>query len=503
MSLLLAIVGARLASAASPAITSPTNVDIFYDAANPGAAQFSYRIVATGSPTAFDATGLPPDSFFDGSTGWINGSRNVPGVYNVAVRAMNSDGTATATVRLAIHPAATGVTSSRGVFQAGQTIAFTVRYNTAVVVTGSPRLALAIGPDGAQKFKDAVYASGSGTNEIVFQYAVVSGDVDPDGVQLLPSMPEGGALSDASGLAASTTLPVKYFVSGITIAPSVAVSSGPSGAVTASRLANVSSRMRVVSGDSSRSLIAGFVVAGAAPKRVLLRAIGPALTGFGVQGALADPRLQLYASSGALVTDNDNWSGAETSSAATAVGAFSLSDGARDSAAVVTLQPGAYTLVVMPNGGDGVALAEVYDADPAATTDSSGIINLSSRGQVDGEDNTLVAGFAVKGTAPRRVLIRGIGPALGSFGVAGALSDPTLKIYQNGQLVGQNDDWTSAGAEVTTAATASGAFALAPGSKDSAIVLTLAPGAYSAVVSGAGNSSGAGLVEVYELPAGV
>ncbi|MCX6954412.1 MAG: hypothetical protein NTV51_19850, partial [Verrucomicrobia bacterium] len=251
------------------------------------------------------------------------------------------------------------------------------------------------------------------------------------------------------------------------------------------------------------SLIAGFVVAGTAPKRVLLRAIGPALTGFGVSGALADPRLQLYASSGALVTDNDNWSGAETSSAATAVGAFGLADGARDSAAVVTLAPGAYTLVVMPNGGDGVALAEIYDADLAVTTESSGIINLSSRGQVDGEENTLVAGFAVKGTAPRRMLIRGIGPALGAFGVAGALSDPTLKIYQNGQLVGQNDDWTSAGAEVPAAALASGAFALATGSKDSALVLTLAPGAYSAVVSGAGNSSGAGLVEVYELPAGV
>ncbi|MCX6953922.1 MAG: hypothetical protein NTV51_17370, partial [Verrucomicrobia bacterium] len=248
LSLLLGVACGGTASAASPAITSQTKVDIYYDVATPGAAQYSYRIVATGSPTAFAATGLPPDAFFDAATGWINGSRNVPGTYDVAVRAMNSDGTATATVRLAIHPAATGVTSSPGVFRTGQSIAFTVRFNTAVVVTGSPRLALAIGPDGAQKFKDAAYASGSGTNELVFRYTVVSGDEDLDGVQLLPSMPEGGLIAEASGLAVSATLPVKYFVSGITVTAGVAVSSTPSGAAATSRLANVSSRMRVVSG---------------------------------------------------------------------------------------------------------------------------------------------------------------------------------------------------------------------------------------------------------------
>ncbi|MDO8541377.1 MAG: putative Ig domain-containing protein [Opitutaceae bacterium] len=491
--------------AAPPAITSATQVDLFYDVENPGDSQFGYRIVATGSPVSFDASGLPPYATLDRATGWINGSRNVPGVYDVAVRATNADGTVAATVRLAIHPATIGVRSSPGVFRPGQTFSVTLNYNTAVVVTGVPRLTLAIGPAGAPVFKDAVYASGSGTSELVFQYAVTGGDDDADGVQLLPSAPTGGAIRDASGLAASPTLPVRYFVSGITIKPDsgmVTTSSASSVASTA-QLTNVSARMRVAEGDGdgSRSLIAGFVVAGSQPKRVLLRAIGPALNGFGVQGALIDPRLRLYSSAGALVAENDNWDGNETSAVASAVGAFALSVGTRDSAVIVTLQPGAYTLVVSPNGGEGVALAEVYDADRTAGPGASAISNLSTRGQIDGDGSPLIAGFSVQGASAGRVLVRGIGPGLTMFGVGAALADVTLKIYRDGQLVAENDDWTSATVENTSAAAASGAFALAAGSKDAAIVLTLEPGSYTAVVSGVGNAAGAGLVEVYELPA--
>lgn len=486
--------------AASPTITSAKEVDLYYDAAAPGGYQFAYRIVATDTPTSFDAAGLPPDAVVNTSTGWINGNRSIPGRYDVTVRAANAEGAGTATVRFAIHPAATGVISTRGEFTAGQSFSFTVRYNTAVTVTGAPRLTIAVGTDGAAQIKDAVYVSGSGTDELVFRYTVGSGDTDTDGVQLMPSLPDGGSIKDANGLEASTTLPIKYFASGITITGGVAVSTAsPASTGATSRLANVSSRLRVVAGDSARSLIAGFVVGGTAPKRVLLRAVGPALGAFGVAGALSDPRLQLYASSGALVADNDNWTGAEVSGAAEAAGAFRLASGTRDAAAVVTLPPGAYTLAVMPNGGDGVALAEVYDLDAEATAGSAGIINLSTRGRVEGEESLLIAGFAVKG-APRRVLIRGVGPALGAFGVTGVLGDPVLKIYRDGQLVGENNDWSTASAEVSAATTASGAFALAAGGKDAAVVLTLEPGAYSAVVSGAGGAAGASLVEVYEVP---
>ncbi len=109
----------------------------------------------------------------------------------------------------------------------------------------------------------------------------------------------------------------------------------------------------------------------------------------------------------------------------------------------------------------------------------------------------------VKGSASRRVLVRGVGPALAKFGVTGVLETPTLTVFQGDRLVAQNDGWQASAAEVTAASAASGAFALEAGSKDAAVVLTLAPGSYSAVVSGAGGLSGAALVEVYELAAGV
>lgn len=495
--------------AAPPVITSAAQMDLYYDVQNSGDTQFAYRIVATGSAVTFDASGLPPLANLDRASGWIVGPRNVPGIYDVTVRATNAEGSTAAAVRLAIHPAVIGVRSSPGVFRVGQTFNVTLNYNTVVVVTGTPRLALVIGPAGLPVFKDAVYASGSGTNELVFQYSVSVGDNDPDGVQLLATAPSGGTISDTAGLIASPTLPVRYFVSGITIevgASAVTTSSALTSAplhASGGQLANVSARMRVGGGDgeTGRELIAGFVVGGSQPKRVLLRAIGPALSGFGVQGALSDPRLRLFSSAGALVTENDNWSGSETSAGATAVGAFALAAGTRDAAVMATLQPGAYTLVVSPNGGDGVALAEIYDADAGSSPGASAISNLSTRGQIDGETTPLIAGFAVRGEGARRVLIRGIGPALTVFGVSSALADPALKIYQDGRLVAENDNWTTAKAENISAAAESGAFALDAQSKDAAIVLTLEPGSYTAVVSGVGQSTGAALVEVYELSA--
>jgi hypothetical protein len=217
-SLALLLAGSGLARAAAPSIAPGAPVDLYFNAGNPGDSQFGYRIVATGSPTAFDATGLPPDATLDRATGWISGSRNFPGVYDVAVRATNADGIGAATVRLAIHAAAIGVRSSQGIFRAGQSFTFTVRYNAAVTVTGVPHLALAAGPTAAPVFKEARYVSGSGTNELVFQYAVTGDDVDSDSVRLLPSAPAGGAICDASGLTVSPSLPVRHFVSGITIA---------------------------------------------------------------------------------------------------------------------------------------------------------------------------------------------------------------------------------------------------------------------------------------------
>jgi hypothetical protein len=261
-------------------------------------------------------------------------------------------------------------------------------------------------------------------------------------------------------------------------------------------------------------MIAGFVVTGTEAKTMLVRAVGPSLTGFGVQGALANPRLQIYNSAGELVAENEDWAGnADVAAAAQAVGAFALDAGSRDAAILASLQPGAYTAQVVANGGTGVALIEVYDTAAVSTaTGAQQLINISTRGFVDTGDGNLIAGFVVSGNAPKRVLVRGIGPALTSFGVQGAVANPTLKIYAAGSstVIAQNDDWSTAqpinasqaaatAAEITAASTAAGAFPLAANSRDAAVMITLMPGAYTAVVGGANDGTGAGLIEVYQL----
>jgi hypothetical protein len=267
------------------------------------------------------------------------------------------------------------------------------------------------------------------------------------------------------------------------------------------RLINLSSRVQVGSG---RTLITGFVVGGTTPKRVLLRAVGPTLTGFGVTGALANPRLQLFDASGRVFAENDDWSGAETTAAMAQVGAFGLGAGAKDAALLVTLAPGAYTMQVAEVGGAGVALAEIYDASLNPNADYQRLVNISTRGEAGLGENVLIGGFIITGNAPKKVLVRGIGPGLAAFGLTGTLADPRLRVFRGSELIGENDQWSAVAADATVVAQAArdtGAFALAPGSADASLILTLAPGAYTAQVgSPNATATGTALVEIYELP---
>jgi sugar lactone lactonase YvrE len=278
------------------------------------------------------------------------------------------------------------------------------------------------------------------------------------------------------------------------------------------RLVNLSSRLRVTGSDASRAVVAGFVVTGQAPKQVLIRAVGPGLSGFGVGDSLAQPVLTLRDSAGKMVAENDGWKNlSDISSAGDRVGAFKLGNGSRDAALLVSLAPGAYTAQVTANG-NGIVLLEVYDMTSGSQLTTEVIVNISTRGYVGTGDDVLVAGFVVTGNAPKRVLIRGIGPALAAFGVPDTLQDPLLKVYTAGAAnpIAQNDNWetpqplapqtAATAAEISAASSAAGAFALGAGGKDAAIVVSLPPGNYTAVVSGVNNTTGAGLVEVYELP---
>ncbi len=281
-------------------------------------------------------------------------------------------------------------------------------------------------------------------------------------------------------------------------------------------LTNLSTR--AVVGTGSDVMIAGFVVGGTTSKNIFIRAAGPALAGFGVAGALANPTLRLVNGSGATVAENDDWdaagAGTPLVAAANRLGGFAFPRGSRDAAILTTLVPGSYTAVVSGVGNTGgIALVEAYDADvDLATSRTRRLVNIATRGRVTGGDNLLIAGLVVTGPGPRTFLIRAIGPTLGRapFNLAGAMLDPFLRIYRGATLLRENDDWdtpASAQTALREAATKVGAFALMEtrdlvlrSGLDSAMLITLEPGSYTAQVSGFEGSTGIALVEIYEVP---
>ena len=251
------------------------------------------------------------------------------------------------------------------------------------------------------------------------------------------------------------------------------------------RLANISTRMQVLTG--ANVLIGGFIIGGSQPKTVVVRARGPSLTAAGVPGALANPVLQLYSGATVLET-NDNWQQAANAAAITSSG-FAPSD-ALESAIHTTLAPGAYTAIVTGAGsGTGVGIIEVFEVDlPEAP-----LINISTRGQVLTGADVMIGGFIIQGDAPQTVIVRARGPSLTAAGVPGALANPVLQLYTGSTLVATNDNWPSA---TNAAAIQSSGFAPSD-ANESAILVTLAPGAYTAIVTGAGGTTGVGIIEVF------
>jgi Metallo-peptidase family M12 len=260
----------------------------------------------------------------------------------------------------------------------------------------------------------------------------------------------------------------------------------------AAQAINLSTRLRVQTGDNVG--IGGFIISGIAPKHVLLRAIGPSLTGFGVPDALADPVLELHGPAAFVTITDDNWRDDPVQEAAILADGIPPSNDL-ESAIDATLNPGAYTAIVRGNGNaSGVALVEVYDLNQSV---DSKLANISTRAFVSTGSNIVIAGFTLgNGAGDDRVIIRGIGPSLIVFGVPDALANPTLELRNsNGTLLMSNDDWqdnAAQAAEITAAG-------LAPSNDlESAIEVTLPPGAYTALLAGLNEGTGVGLVEVYD-----
>jgi hypothetical protein len=272
--------------------------------------------------------------------------------------------------------------------------------------------------------------------------------------------------------------------------------------VTESTLSNISTRAFVQTGDNV--VIGGFIVEGAELKKVIIRAIGPELTQYGIPNVLANPTLELYDITGALIASNNNWAttiigGIITSNQVHEIQAsgYAPSD-PFESAIIADLPAGSYTAIVRGvNNLTGVGLVEVYDLSPET---SSILGDLSTRGYVQTGDNVMIGGFTIPGTKPKGVILRAIGPELSKYGIPNTLADPTLELYDStGALIASNDNWQHTaiggiiGADQVRDLLNSG---LAPGDgNESAINATLPPGNYTAIVRGLNNTTGVALLE--------
>ena len=204
---------------------------------------------------------------------------------------------------------------------------------------------------------------------------------------------------------------------------------------------------------------------------------------------LSDPKIELHDSTGAVIASNDNWG---QGSDANAIAALGLApDNALESALLAQLAPGGYTTILSgTNGGTGIGLVELY----ATSISPANPVNISTRGLVQTGDDVLIGGFIIGGTQTRLVVIRAIGPSLAAQGISNPLLDPTIELHDgNGVLIGSDDNWKENQAEVE-------ATGLAPtDDRESALVVDLNPGNYTAIVRGVNDLTGVALVEAYDL----
>lgn len=270
-----------------------------------------------------------------------------------------------------------------------------------------------------------------------------------------------------------------------------------------SKLSNLSTRG--VAGVTRGVLVGGLVIRGFGPKRVLVRAVGPGLEGFGITGFMPRPLLTAFDATGTKFASNTGWANDPAlANTAAEAGAFPLQPGSNDAALSVTLAPGNYTFFIEPAVGSagGTALFEAYDAEPASNT-APRLLNVSTAGFVGRDSEALIAGFTISGESNRTVLIRGIGPSLRKFGVEDAVTDCALTVYRGKLVQAANDDWGSSpnATQLSFAFAQAGAFSLEEDSRDAALICpNLLRGSYTVVLAAKAGAAGRGMIEIYELP---
>ncbi len=512
-------------------------------------APFGYTIAASGTGTTFGATGLPPGLALNPATGVISGSPTLPGTSIVTLTASNNAGTATSTLTITVAPrtvppvitsptTAPGTVGSPFVTYLIAATGLPTTYSATGLPAGLTLDPLTGAINGTPTTSGTSVVTLTATNSAGSSTATLTMTIAP--LTVAPVITSPTTAAGAAGtplvtyLIAATGLPTSYSVSalpaGLTLNPLTGAITGTptfpgtslvtlnatnsAGTGTAvlrlvvaeapsSRIVNFSAR--AVSGPGAQTLIMGFVVSGNG-KNLLVRGVGPGLAAYGVTNVLADPMLTVFSSAGAMAT-NDDWQttsagqpdGTAVATMAARVGAFALASGSKDAAVLAQFNSGAHTASTLrPNSATGVALTEIYDAD---LTSAARVINVSARMNVSPGEGTLIAGLVISGNAPKTLLIRGVGPSLAAFGVTGVLADPRLIVFSGSTEVASNDNWETGlqpAALMSATAAQVGAFGLAAGGRDAALLITLQPGSYTMHVTGVGNTAGVALIEVYD-----
>ena len=540
-----------------PVITSPSSITTTVGL------PFFYQIIATNHPISYSASPLPAGLTLDSTLGIISGTPTGSGTTSISLSASNIDGPGFAGVAPTVQsspvagPVITsstsalaytgkplnfqvvtkGATSAARVSAAGLPAGLTIdsingRITGTANATGSFLVNLTV-TDGNFRVTgslqltltaDTAYPVITNANTVtvprgqLFTYTIATpgatDPVDPPSYSLIGTLPQGFGFNAATGTISGTyTGPVANTVSdGVPNRPDQPELAGgallgsvqlfgtnshgtstfqllflavPSGAV------NISTRLFVGTGENV--LIGGFIVTGNAPKVVILRAMGPST---GIPGALQDPVLELH--SGANVIINDNWRTGTPNQEQIIKDTTIPPPDDRESAIVIALDPGNYTAIVTgKNGTTGIALVEVFDLGTASLDSGSKaqLAQISTRGNVLTGDNVMIGGFIVSGVTTR-VIARAIGPSLTKFGIANAMQDTTLDLFNgSGTNIGSNDDWRSTQEQAIKDTTVP-----PTDDRESAIVQSLAPSPYTAIVRGKGNTTGVALIEIYSLP---
>lgn len=449
-----------------PVITSSTS------ATGRSGQPFKFQVTTTGgSPSArLSASGLPPGLVVDPVAGFLSGTPSSDGSFAVTLTVTDGNLTTSSILQLTFttDPTIPVIrSSSTASLTPGQSFNYAINAPTTSDPSDVTRYSL-IFPLPAGLTFDAVKGTISGT----FTGGAEPVGSSPDRIEL-----SGGIVTNvqlfATNSHGTSTIPLLF-----TLAPKGAV--------------NISTRLAV--GNADNVLIAGFIITGNAPKQLIIRAIAPSLrAGAGpLPGTLPDPILELHDATRTLGS-NDNWRDSqENEIIATTVPPTDE----RESAIVATLAPGNYTAIVGgKNNTTGIAVVEAYDLGTASLDNSSKaqLAQISTRGKVLIDDNVMIGGFIISGTATK-VIVRAIGPSLNGI-VPGALQDTMLELYDgSGSLINSNDDWRTTQEQQIIDTTVP-----PKDDRESAIVATLGPGNYTGIVRGKAKTTGVALVEVYSL----